>query len=85
MYFWEYTKESGSGISFGSDYDMSFQSGATVYRKVKSVGYGIDGKAYEYTFDLGAITKAFKETVKKHGWKFKVVLKREKAAYSTNK
>lgn len=79
LYFWEFTKETSSGISVGSDSASSFQSGMTVYRKVKSVGYGPDGKAYEYNLDLGAIVKVFKETAKQQGWKFKVVLKREKA------
>jgi len=81
LYFWEYTKESSSGISFGSYSETSFQSGTTLFRKVKSVGYAADGKAYEYSLDLGAITKIFKETAKTQGWKFKVVLKREKASY----
>lgn len=81
LYFWEFTKETGSGFSFGSDSESSFQSGTTLFRKVKSVGYGPDGKAYEYSLNIGAITKTFKETAKQEGWKFKVVLKREKASY----
>jgi hypothetical protein len=81
LYFWEMTKESGAGISFGGGFETSFQSGTTVYRKVKSVGFDAGGKAYEYTLDIGAITKTFKETAKTQGWKFKVVLKKDKAAY----
>jgi hypothetical protein len=81
LYFWEFTKESGSGFSFGGESETSFQSGTTLFRKVKSVGFGIDGKAYEYSLDIGAITKTFKDTAKQHGWKFKVVLNREKASY----
>ena len=48
---------------------------------MKSVQYGLDGKAYEYTLDLGAIPKAVKETAKQHGWKFKTVLNKNKAVY----
>jgi hypothetical protein len=81
LYFWELTKETGSGLSFTGNSESSFQSGTTLFRKVKSVGYGPDGKAYEYSLDLGAITKTFKETAKQYGWKFKVVLKKEKAMY----
>lgn len=81
LYFWEFTKETGSGLSFNVNAESSFQSGTTLFRKVKSVGYGPDGKAYEYSLDLGAITKTFKETAKQYGWKFKVVLKHEKAMY----
>lgn len=77
----EFTKETGSGFSFGIDSESSFQSGTTLFRKVKSIQYGTDGKAYEYTLDLGAITKIFKETAKENGWKFKTVLKKEKALY----
>jgi hypothetical protein len=81
MYFWELTKETGSGISFNGESEMSFQSGTTLFRKVKSVGYGPDGKVFEYSLDIGSITKMFKETAKQNGWKFKVVLKREKAVF----
>jgi hypothetical protein len=42
---WELTKEIGSGLSFGGDSETSFQSGATLFRKVKSMRYGPDGKA----------------------------------------
>jgi hypothetical protein len=50
-------------------------------RKVKSVQYGPDGKAYEYTLDLGAVSKLVKDIAKRHGWKFKTVLSRSKASY----
>lgn len=81
LYFWEFTKETGSGFSFGGSSESSFQSGTTLFRKVKSIQYGLDGQAYEYSLDLGAITKTFKTTAKQAGWKFKVVLKRDKASY----
>lgn len=81
LYFWEFVKETGSGFSFAGESETSFQSGTTLFRKIKSVGYGPDGKAYEYHLDLGSITKAFKETARQYGWKFKVVLKRERASY----
>ena len=81
LYFWELTKETGSGLSFSGETESSFQTGTTLFRKIKGVGYGPDGKAYEYSLDLGAITKAFKEAAQQYGWKFKVVLKKEKATY----
>ncbi len=83
IFLWEFTKEFGSGFSSGGDSETSFQMGKTLYRKVKSVQYGVDGKAYEYTLDLGAIPKAFKEAAKAHEWKLKTVLKRENAMYPT--
>lgn len=81
LYFWEFTKETGSGFSFGGSSESSFQSGVTLFRKVKSIQYGPDGKAYEYSLDLGAITRTFKGIAKQSGWKFKVVLKRDRASY----
>lgn len=81
LYFWEATKEKSSGFSFGGSSESSFQSGMTLFRKVKGIGFGPDGKEFEYTIDLGAITKTFKEAAKDNDWKFKVVLKKDKATY----
>lgn len=81
VYMYEKTTEVGHGLSFGGGSGSSFQSGTTLFRKVKSVQYGLDGKAYEYTLDLGAIPKAVKETAKQYGWKFKIVINKNKAMY----
>lgn len=75
------TKEEGHGLSFGGESGSYFQQGKTLYRKVKSVQYGFDGKAYEYELNLGDIPKTVKEVSKEHGWKFKTVLSKEKAQY----
>lgn len=79
---WERTTETGSGLSGGFSGGSWTQSGTTLFRKVKSIQYGPDGKAYEIRFDLGAIPKAVKETAREAGWKFHTVLRREKAQYS---
>ena len=81
VYMFEKTTKIGQGLSFGLSGGSSFQSGSTLYRKVKSIQYGPDGKAYEYSLDLGAISKAVKEAAKRGGWKFKTVLNRKKASY----
>jgi len=47
VFMWELTKEKGSGFSFGSSGESYSQSGATLYRKVKSTQYAPDGKVYE--------------------------------------
>jgi len=83
IYMYEKTKETGRGLSFGSSGESSFLSGSTLFRKVKSLQYGPDGKAYEFAFDLGAIPKAVKEASLSAGWKFKTVLNRSKAMYPT--
>ena len=79
LYMWEKTTEKGAGLSFGSDNETFIQQGSTIFRKVKNVQYGPDGKAYEFSFDIGAIAKAVKETAGLYDWKFKMVLKRDKA------
>jgi len=84
VYMYEKTTETGSGFSFGMSGGSSFQSGSTLFRKVKSVQYGPDGKAYEFIFDLGAIPKAAKQAAKRGGWKFKTVLNKSKATYTTD-
>ncbi len=81
VFMYELTRESGKGVSFGSESDSYSQSGATLFRKVKGIKYGPEGKACEYTLDLGAIPKTVKEAAKQYGWKFKTVLRKEKASY----
>lgn len=81
VYMYEKTIESGQGLSFGSDEEASFQSGKTLFRKIKSVQSGPDGMAYEIDLDLGAIPRVVKETAKRSGWSFKTVLSLGKASY----
>jgi hypothetical protein len=81
-FMWEKTTESGSGFSGGFDGGSSFQSGTTLFRKVKCIQYGPDGKAFEVNLDLGAIPKAVKEAAGQYGWKFKTVLSQAKARYA---
>lgn len=81
LFLYEKTAEQGSGFSFGGGSESFSQTGTTLFRKVKSIQYGPDGKAYEYTIDLGAIPKAVKETAKQYGWSFKTVLSKNKAMY----
>ena len=78
---YEKTTEISAGVSFGMSGESSFQSGSTLFRKVKSIQYGPDGKAFEYSFDLGAIPKVVKEAAKRGGWKFKTVLNQNKAMF----
>ncbi len=80
IYYYSMTKETGSGFSFGSSSSESFQSGTTVYRNVKLVQYGLDGKAYEVKLDLGAIPKQVKAVATAQGWRFKTVILRGKMA-----
>lgn len=81
VFMWEMSKEIGGGFSFGGGVESFSRSGGTVFRKVKSVQYGPQGKAYEMTLDLGAIPRIVKEAAKRNGWKFQTVMKAEKARY----
>jgi len=81
VYMWEKTTESGQGLSFGMSGESYVQSGKTLFRKVKCVQYGPEGKVLEYELDLGGIPKAVKEAAQQNGWKFKTVLSRKKASY----
>ena len=77
----EKTTEISSGVSFGMSGGMTTQSGKTLFRQVKSVQYGPEGKVYEYAFDLGAIPKTVKQIASQNDWKFKTVVFKKKAMY----
>ena len=81
VFMHEKTLEISQGTSFGFKSNTFTQSGTTLFRKVKSIQYGPDGKAYEYDLDLGAIPKAVKDTARGYGWKFKTVLQKKNAMY----
>ena len=76
---YEKTTEISAGVSFGMSGESSFQSGKTLFRKVKSVQYGPEGKVFEYNFDLGAIPKTVKTAAQAAGWKFKTVIIKKNA------
>ncbi len=80
-YMWQKTVESGAGLSFGGGFETSTQSGGAIFRKVKIVQYGPEGKVAELTVNLGEIAKTVKNAAKASGWKFRTVLRQEKAKY----
>ena len=76
--FTEMLKESGAGVSTGSD-DMSpgFGIKKETYNTFSGARSGtieeqsnLFGKKYEYKFDYGAIRKKFESKAKEHGYKF---------------
>ena len=83
LYYYEKTIDLGKGFSFGMTSESYSQSGTTLLRKVKSVGYAPDGRAYDYEINFGQIVNVFKDSAKKNGWKFKIVLNSKKAKYSS--
>ncbi len=78
---YEKTTEISAGVSFGASAQSSYQTGSTLFRKVKSIQYGPEGKVFEYNFDIGAIPKTVKTAAQAHGWKFKTVILKKKAMY----
>lgn len=78
---YEKTTEISAGVSFGASAQSSYQTGRTLFRKVKSIQYGPEGKVFEYNFDIGAIPKTVKTAAQAHGWKFKTVIMKKKAMY----
>ncbi len=78
---YEKTTETSAGVSFGMSGETSFQSGNTLMRKVKCVQYDLTGKAFEYNFDLGAISKTVKRAAQDHGWSFKTVIMKKNAMF----
>lgn len=81
VFMHEKTTEIGGGLSFGSGSESYSQSGTTLMRKVKSVQYGPEGKAYEIELNLGAIPKTVKEIALAAGYTFKTVVMKKKALY----
>ena len=78
---YEKVTEKRAGCGCGLHAETTLQIGRTPLRKVTSLQYGPDGKAYEYTFDLGAIAKTVKYAADQNGWKFKTVILKKKAMY----
>ena len=78
---YEKTTEASAGISFGMHAESSFQSGSTLFRKVKCVQIDTTGKVLEYNFDLGAISKTVKSAAQTQGWDFKTVILKSNAMH----
>lgn len=78
----ERTLERGRGFSFGLSFGSTAQRGKTLYRLIKQAQYGPEGKAFEYSFNLGAIPAAVADTAKSHGWRFRSVVRRRSAMYA---
>ncbi|MDQ7795102.1 MAG: hypothetical protein RDU89_11930 [bacterium] len=81
VWMWEKTTEATKGLSFGAGAESHFQSGRTLFRKVKGVHRGLDGSTREYSVDLGAIVKAVRDAAVQGGWRLKTVLNRSRAEY----
>lgn len=80
-FLYEKMTEKSKGFSFGSSGESSFQSGKTVMRHVEGTYMGTNGKAINYDFDLGEISKSIKAIAERNGFKFKTVIRRKSAQF----
>lgn len=81
IFLYELVKENGKGFSYGTSFESTLQSGLSVAKKVKSTKYGLDGKAYDYEFNLGVISKIFREIAEANKYQLKIVLYKKMANY----
>ena len=81
VFLYEKTTEKSRGFSFGASGESSFQSGKTLMRHVKGNFIGLNGKAVNYDFDIGEISKSIKAIAEKTGFKFKTVIRRKSALF----
>jgi len=77
----EKTAEKGGGFSFGFQGESSVQVGRTLRRNVTIVSYGPEGKAIEFSFDIGAIVKTVRSAAQQAGWSFQSVLRKSSAMW----
>lgn len=80
VYWWEMLQESGGGLSFGA---MGAESTSTFgtkrYGTKKEVVIGPGGVAMDYSWDYAATRQLAEEIAARHGFAFKVVLRRSSA------
>lgn len=80
VYWWEMLQESGGGLSFGT---MGAESTSTFgtkrYGTTKEVVIGPGGVAMNYSWDYAATRQLAEEIAARHGFAFKVVLRKKSA------
>jgi len=80
VYWWEMLQESGGGLSFGT---MGVESTSTFgtkrYGTTREVVIGPGGVAMDYSWDYAATRQLAEEIAARHGYGFKVVLRKKSA------
>lgn len=76
--FFQKVEEKSSGLFLEKKFESYSQTGLSLNRKVISVQYGIEGKEYSYSFNLGELQKSIKEISKNYKWKFRIILTKKK-------
>lgn len=81
LYYYEKIVDKQKGFGFTGNSESSFQSGKSVKRKVILETLQSDGTRKTIRFNTGDISQVFKDAAKHYGWKYKMVLRRDKAMY----
>lgn len=80
VYWWEMLQESGGGLSFGTmGAESTATFGAKRYGATKEVVIGPGGVAMDYSWDYAATRRLAEEIAARHGFAFKVVLRKSSA------
>lgn len=75
----EKTTDLIGGLALGNGSSSWGQLGTTLFRRVKSVQYGLDGKAFEQVLNLGEIPRSIRSVAHAHGWRVRSVWRRSQA------
>ena len=80
VYWWEMLQESGGGLSFGTMGSESTSTfGAKRYGTTREVVIGPGGVAMDYSWDYAATRQLAEEIAARHGFAFKVVMRKKSA------
>jgi hypothetical protein len=79
VYMWDIAAFVESEPAFPEGTGADIKSGMTLYRNVKYTKTGPEGKTSDIVFNLYEIPMAVKDTARQYGWKFKIVLDRERS------
>ena len=83
IFLFEKTADMIGGLAFGSGSSSWGQLGTTLFRRVKSIQYGLDGKAYEQVLNLGEIPRRIRSVARVHGWRVRSVWRRSQASFQS--
>ncbi|MCX7779892.1 MAG: zinc ribbon domain-containing protein [Negativicutes bacterium] len=83
VYYYEILKEVRQGLGFFSGFKVeTYKSdGKQLFGNVKELQFGPGGKIVDYDWDYSKIRSGIERTVNQQGWKFKLVLWKNKAMY----
>lgn len=80
IFLFEKTTDLAGGQALGSGSSSWGQLGTTLFRRVKYIQYGLDGRAYEQVLNLGEIPRRIRSVAHAHGWRVRSVWRRSQAS-----